>query len=581
MSLLITITKAPEAVALAESSKSFDVQGGSIGRGKDNAWVLDDPERFLSSVHCQITNESGQFFITDMSTNGTFFNGAATPMGKGNKQPLNDGDLFTLGDYEFTVSLWNPTGQSMSSSQPATPQQENIPSGPFGGGGANPANDLFSTPSGNDFAAGSDPFGGGHVSSSEPLFSTTPEETDPLAALDKAQGDIAGGFGQQPDPFTAPAADPFAANSFSDQADPLNQQVSWPDAVPEQSGPTGGGVIPDDWDDDLLSPSPAQPQQPSSSIPPVQPAMAIQAPPAQEPAPQPQPRGAQAIEPSIPLTQPPRVPRPGNAPEAEASVKQTAKPVDFQATGEFDVTQGEISSTQQKALEKANKKIQAELEILKRQVNSQKRNVTKDVSVDTTLIDALGFTDHNLGDEEITQINELTGTVMREMVAGLMQVLGSRSSIKNEFRMNVTTIQPVENNPLKFSANVDDALENMFIKQGNAYKKPVEAVQEGFESIAEHQVAILAGIRAAFRGVIERFDPVLLEERFSKQNKGGIIPGSQKAKNWELFVDYYNELAGDIDNSFQYLFGDEFVQAYEDQLQKLTIARKTKKSKKD
>jgi len=143
--------------------------------------------------------------------------------------------------------------------------------------------------------------------------------------------------------------------------------------------------------------------------------------------------------------------------------------------------------------------------------------------------------------------------------------------------MNVTTIQPVENNPLKFSANVDDALENMFIKQGNAYKKPIEAVQDGFEGIAEHQVAILAGIREAFKGVIERFDPVLLEQRFSKLKKGGLIPGSQKAKFWESYQDYYNELVGDMDRSFQYLYGDEFVRAYENQLQKLALSRKDDK----
>ena len=136
----------------------------------------------------------------------------------------------------------------------------------------------------------------------------------------------------------------------------------------------------------------------------------------------------------------------------------------------------------------------------------------------------------------------------------------------------------MENNPLKFSANVDDALENMFVKQGNAYKKPVEAVQEGFESIAEHQVAILAGIKMAFKGVIERFDPVLLEERFAHQNKGSFMPMNQKAKNWEYFTEYYNELAGDLDNSFQYLFGDDFVKAYEDQLQKMTISKKAQKS---
>ena len=38
----------------------------------------------------------------------------------------------------------------------------------------------------------------------------------------------------------------------------------------------------------------------------------------------------------------------------------------------------------------------------------------------------------------------------------------------------------------------------------------------------------------------------------------------------------YKELVDDMDNSFQHLFGYEFVQAYEEQLQKLAIARKTK-----
>jgi len=150
-------------------------------------------------------------------------------------------------------------------------------------------------------------------------------------------------------------------------------------------------------------------------------------------------------------------------------------------------------------------------------------------ATDTYLIEAMGLHNKNLNETEIAQINSVVGEVVREMVGGLMKVLNSRSSIKNEFRMNVTTIQPVENNPLKFSANVDDALENMFIKKGNAYKKPVEAVKESFQSVAEHQVAILAGIRAAFKGIIDRFDPQQLEQRFAKQKKGSNILGNQKA----------------------------------------------------
>ena len=571
MPLIVTITHSPDSVNLTESTKTFDEQGGTLGRGNNNNWVLDDPERFLSSSHCQFSNENGQFYITDTSTNGTFFNGSVNPMGKGTKLPLNEGDSFVLGDYAFSVSVSAAQASGFGSS--ADPFASSAPTS-----NNSSMDDIFSSPAPDNSFGQNDanPFGGGHVSSSDSLFSSNPEETDPLAALDKAQGGSLGGnlggspgstndpfsndslnaggndlFGGSADPFGTPASsDPFGGPSHSDQSDPMNQQISWPDATPES--PSTGGGIPDDWDDeDLMSSPPAQAQQPV--------------------APQ--------IKPSTPLTEPPVVPKPAQrqATPAQAPVQPAVSPAaeapvqQHQLTGKFDTPANEVLLAQHKA----QQKLESELEILKQQMRDQKKGVPSKVTVDTTLIEAMGLNQMNMGDEEIQQVNKVVGEVVREMVGGLMQVLGSRSSIKNEFRMNVTTIQPVENNPLKFSANIDDALENMFIKQGNAYKKPVEAVKESFDSIAEHQVAILAGIRAAFKGVIERFDPILLEQRFSKQKKAGLIPGSQKAKNWEAYLEYYNELAGDIDNSFQYLFGDEFVSAYEDQLQKLTIARKS------
>lgn len=528
MSILVSITKAPASVSAADTSKTFTEKGGSLGRGVDNTWVLDDPERFLSSCHCQISNENGQFYITDLSTNGTFFNGAINPMGKGTRLELHDGNNFVLGDYEFSVSV-NDTSQAANADPFAVNSLSN---------GQPLEDDLFSS------SASASPFGGGHVPSSGSLFSTDAEETDPLAALDKARGGSLG-FAQEAttntfsvanDPFQAlSGSDPFGEPTHSDQAELLNEQVTWPNSVPEQS--TFGG-IPDDWNEDLTS-KPARVVE--SKVP--------------------------AMQPSIPLT-----------PESDAYIQPGVSPSEkAQSAGQFKPGQALAMLAQQQE----NEKIQSELKILKQKISAQKHSVQTVVSVDTMLIEAMGLHNKNLVDEEITQINKVVGEMVREMVGGLMQVLGSRSAIKNEFRMNVTTIQPVENNPLQFSANVDDAMENMFIKEGNAYQKPVEAVKESFEGIAEHQVAILAGIRAAFKGVIERFDPIVLEQRFSKQKKSSIIPGSQKAKNWESYLDYYNDLAGDIDHSFQYLFGDEFVKAYEDQLQKLAIAKKIQKSKTD
>ena len=508
MSLLLTIIQSPASTEIKESTRTFTEQGGSIGRGADNQWVLEDPERYLSSRHCQISHQDGQFRLMDTSTNGTFLNGSPEPLGKGNSTSLKDGDRFTLGDYEFQVTIWAAAqpaaGDSpfLSSNQPASADD-----------------DLFGG------AASDSPFGadsGGHVSSSDPLFSATPEETDPLRALDKASSQSDPFY--ESDPFASPldngsvkVSDPFSSSvSQADGASPVNQSINWPDPVAE----TGG--IPEDWD-----------EEPASDMPPV----------------------AQPVAPIEP-------------PKSEPSIDAQ------QHQAEVDGLNARVQE-----LDQANQVLAAQIDQLQQQLAAKNKPsaAPSGGAVDDSLIQALGLAERGLEAPQMTEINQLVGELMREMISGLMQILSSRSSIKNEFRMSVTTIQPVENNPLKFSVNVDDALENMFIKKGNAYKKPREAIQEGFGEIAEHQIAVLAGIRAAFKGLIERFDPLVLEKRFDKQNKGGLIPGSRNAKNWELFCDYYSEVAGDLDNSFQYLFGDDFVRAYEDQLQRLAIARNTQK----
>ncbi|HMU66309.1 MAG TPA: type VI secretion system-associated FHA domain protein TagH, partial [Cellvibrionaceae bacterium] len=194
------------------------------------------------------------------------------------------------------------------------------------------------------------------------------------------------------------------------------------------------------------------------------------------------------------------------------------------------------------------------------------------------LIAALGL-GGQLSAEQEQVLPQLIGEMTRESISGLLQILRARNSIKNEFRIAVTTIQPRENNPIKFATDVDDALELLFVRSSKGYKPPVESVQDSFESIMDHQVAILAGIRAAFKSLLSRFDPLQLEQQFERQGKtGGILPGMKGAKCWSAYDDFYQDLIGNFENSFQNLFGDEFVQAYEEQLRKLAIARKREHS---
>lgn len=498
MSIEITIVRAPGNVHNNVPSQIFTEQGGTIGRGAGNTWALEDPERFISTQHSQVTFENGYYYLADLSTNGTFYNGAREPIGSGNRVVLKDGDRFSMGDYEFLVSMRSP-GASASTNDPFGP-------GSFAGGHAAPAPDpnLFQAghPHNDPFAPSAGVFG----SSITPMLTPGLPETDPLAALDRANRI------NSPTPFQAP---PIHAVQ-RDDANALQQAMKWPSAIPEN------------WDADE---SQAAVSRPVSSPLPSSP------PPMQAPAVNPQQVGRLA------------------------------------------------QSEQRRAeLEAENQKLLAHLAVLKNQIKELEKKSAgtgrepkaKPSASDGLLIEAMGLSKWKLSDQQKAEISQVAGQLVRESLAGLMQALSFRKKIKEEFRINVTTIQPVENNPLKFSANIEDALENMFIKDNKAYQKPLDAVREGFHGISEHQLAVLAGIQAAFRGMLERLDPGALEQRFEKYRKAGVIKVGQKGKNWDAYKEFHKDLVNNMDNSFQHLFAYDFVQAYEDQLQRLLVARKAK-----
>jgi type VI secretion system FHA domain protein len=159
---------------------------------------------------------------------------------------------------------------------------------------------------------------------------------------------------------------------------------------------------------------------------------------------------------------------------------------------------------------------------------------------------------------------------MLAMVQGLMDILRSRAEIKSQFRVPVTTLKPVENNPLKFCVSAEDAMRRLFDSAEPGFMTPEDAIDEGLRDIKAHQLAMMAGMRAAFRKMLERFDPVRLEQQFSAKAKSGSLIGMMgRGRQWDLYIDMFNELTRDSDDSFNRLFGEAFSIAYEQQMQKL------------
>ena len=78
-------------------------RGIDIGRAAHLDWCLPDPTRYISSKHCEIRYKDGGYWLHDVSTNGTFLNGADHRMHAPHR--LRDGDRFAIGQYIVSATV--------------------------------------------------------------------------------------------------------------------------------------------------------------------------------------------------------------------------------------------------------------------------------------------------------------------------------------------------------------------------------------------------------------------------------------------------------------------------------------------
>jgi predicted component of type VI protein secretion system len=105
MGLKLTVTSPQRTELGAAANMAFGVNGGTIGRGRNNDWVLPDPHRYLSANHARVDFRAGQYYIEDLSSNGLYVNDATRALGRQGPHQLREGDQLRLGEYRILVSI--------------------------------------------------------------------------------------------------------------------------------------------------------------------------------------------------------------------------------------------------------------------------------------------------------------------------------------------------------------------------------------------------------------------------------------------------------------------------------------------
>lgn len=485
----------------------------TIGRGAGNDVVLPDPDRQISKNHCVIEDQNGEVTVIDFSTNGTFLNYGKTPLGRV-PTPLNDGDVLSMGGYEMVVAISGGVSKDPMAGLPPP-----VDDGPVSHGSANAGpqslDDLLDDPGavGGDFL-------------NDLMGDAAPKGPSQVVREDEIDSLMLPHVGSGEDPILGRLPDPLE-DDFGASHSAHNASVN--DSFTARK--TDPSVIPDDWDD-LLSPTPAPQARPAPAAKPVAPQIPPEIDDFLAPPPAAAPTQEDGSSPFAAQVKPHRVtssvvPPPASRPRAAAPAPAPA------AVAPAAAATSATGSDAARAFFKG-----------------------------------AGAEDINVSDEDLAATMERLGEVMFTLVAGLREILMTRTSIKSEFRIEKTELAAGGNNPLKFALTPEHAIETI-IKPRRGFMGASDAVDEALKDIKAHEVAMVTGMEAAIKDVLGRLDPKTLEERIGKGGGIADMLKGRKSRYWETYEKLYAEISEQAEHDFHEFFSKEFSKAYRNQLERL------------
>lgn len=169
------------------------------------------------------------------------------------------------------------------------------------------------------------------------------------------------------------------------------------------------------------------------------------------------------------------------------------------------------------------------------------------------------------------------GAILRAAIEGIMRLLVARAGLRKEFEAEGgTMVAARDNNPLRLMTDAREAMEFLFDPgdRTDGFLDPVQAVGDACDDMRAHELALVAGMRAAVVGALRRLDPQVLERTRENHPKSKSFSlASRKAKLWDLFVAEQDKLAREAQDDFHKAFGREFIAAYHAHLRRLKGGR--------
>jgi type VI secretion system protein ImpI len=433
-------------------------RGLDIGRDSHLDWTLPDSSRYVSSKHCEIRYRDNEYWLTDVSTNGTFVNGAQFRLDAPYR--LRDGDRLSIGPYIIAVAIEGG-------------RAEPVEVAGFAGAAAAPASDVW----------------GGVGEAAPPegreAYRLRKGPATPGDFLDFATDAGMGAASAQPSVWSQPDA-PAAPAVWSpaEAAAPPSVDEAWLTATP--------------------APKPVPPPPDPRELPlverprPIRPAEAVAAPPPPPVAAEPPPPVFAPVAPPLPEPPPPR---PGP--------------------------------------------------------------VASDASLLDRIAAAAGIPRTAIAGRDPNEVADEIGQALRLTVDSLVQMAASRRQTKSAIRSTQHTMyRPTENNPIKFAADREHAMETMFGPPSRIHLRAPAAVAQVFAEAKAHNVLTYGAMQSALEALFAELAPDKIEASLEPERGLGAMMASRKARLWDAYAERWRVLTkrsdGRLNDAFMALFAESY-----------------------
>lgn len=569
-------------------------RGAVIGRAATCDWSLPDPRNYISSRHSEITYRDGFYLFNDLSTNGTFLNGAGERMTAPRR--IEQGDLFLVGHYEIVAALsgeaaatverhdeqqaraaqaeggwgWDahggaspPPPESARGGWGDVPPNGGLASGL--GGAAAPLDGGWGAPTGGEpkwgsapAASSNDGWGAAPAPGDGWGAAPIPSAPDPAAWAPQTGPSLSapapyaprGGLGAPPSPAApidsgnswAPSpvqAEARAASPWDSAQAPVQQSSAWSSAVPDRPK--------------AASPNDIWGSMENSNV--VDWARADFG---QKPAENADPLGlnkhaADALPRELPRAPQPQVPAPsegsfGSAPQAAPSAGWGATPAPPPSSG---------STHRAAAVPPA----------------PPPRAAAAPPAPDLSAVVLAFAAAAGLRAEQVKQptpeMLDRAGELLRRLVGGLVVMVEARARAKSQMGAEQTGLEFDGNNPIKFARSTDQALAALLNPPERGFMPAEKAIEDAYFDLQSHQMATLKAMQGALRATLDRFSPDAIRKR---AETGGLLqrllPGGREATLWATYEREFSGVAQGSDEAFMDVFAKEFRQAYDEQSRK-------------